>query len=91
MALLECKIRDGLRPAEVTVELKDFSGRPQYLPIDRDFIEHEEGKPYLPVSVVHIDRDSQAVLVGLPVEADSGAHRIWVWPRQLKYLTEEMA
>jgi hypothetical protein len=30
------------------------------------------------VRLLHVDKDSDAALVSLPVEADSGANRIWV-------------
>jgi hypothetical protein len=33
---------------------------------------------YLPVGVVHRDRERGVALIELPQEADSGAHRLWV-------------
>jgi hypothetical protein len=88
MALLECKVTEGLRKAEATVEIRDFHDRKHFLPVDRDFLRAEGGKNYLPVSVMQIDQKSKAALIGLPLEADSGAHRIWVKVAQLTELTE---
>ncbi|MBI1914486.1 MAG: hypothetical protein HYS12_07070 [Planctomycetes bacterium] len=88
MALLACKVTKGLREAEATVEIKDFHDRNHFLPVDRDFLNVEDGKHYLPVTVMQIDPKSKAALIGLPLEADSGAHRVWVKLAQLTDLTE---
>jgi hypothetical protein len=78
MARLICHISEGARPAEATVEVRDFAGRAEYLPVDRGFLAEEGGKHFLPVGVVQVDPDQRAALVMLPVETDSGAHQIWV-------------
>jgi hypothetical protein len=78
VARIECKVTEGLRDAEATVEVKDYSGRSEFLPIDRGFLSTEGKRHYLPVSVIQIDQRNKAALVSLPVEADSGANRIWV-------------
>jgi hypothetical protein len=86
MARLRCKIGEGARPSEATVELQDSEGRPEYLPVERAFLIADNGDYYLPVSIGHVDRERKLAIVGLPVEADSGAHRIWVNLSQLKNL-----
>ena len=91
MALLESKVTEGLRPAEATVELRDFNNRGHFLPVDRGLVKLEGDKYYLPVSVLHIDEKRQAALVALPVEADSGAHSIWVKLSQLRSPIESPA
>jgi hypothetical protein len=48
------------------------------MPLDRDFVVHRGHGTYLPVRVLHRDERQGAVLIALPVESDSGAHRIWV-------------
>ncbi len=88
MALLECKVSKGLRDAEVTVELSDYSGRREFLPVDGDMIERQGDQSYLPVTVLQIDKAKKAAIVSLPVEADSGAHRIWVKLSNLKDYSE---
>lgn len=80
IALLRCEaVGDGLRLSEATVTIREFDGTPQFLPIDRGALSRRHGGAnYLSVSVIHLDEAQQTALVGLPVEADSGAHRIWV-------------
>jgi hypothetical protein len=84
MARLLCKVTEGLRPAEATVELRDFHGRPEFLPVHRDFLVLEGERSYLPVALVHIDERHKAALVALPDEADSGAHCLWARLADLK-------
>jgi hypothetical protein len=78
MALVQCEVSDGLRDAEATVTIMSYAGRPEYLPVDRGFLRHEGENHYLPVAVIHTDEAKGAILIALPVEADSGAYRIWV-------------
>ena len=78
MALVLCEVSDGLRDAEATVTIMSYGGRPEFLPVDRGFVRREGDQNYLPVAVLHTDEARGAVLISLPVEADSGAHRIWV-------------
>src|SRR5437879_4942013 len=84
MALVACQVGPGLRDKEATVEVVDYHGQKEYMPIDRDFIVQEDGHSFLPVRLIHIDKGQQAALIGLPIEADSGAHRIWVRLPSLK-------
>jgi hypothetical protein len=49
-----------------------------FLEIQRDFVTQRQGQGYLPIGVVGVDRDKGVTLIEFPVEADSGAHRIWV-------------
>jgi hypothetical protein len=76
MALVRCEVSEGLRSSEATVAVRDYTGRPEYLPVDRGLLVGGNGKSLLPVRVISQDRN--AVLVELPDETDSGAHRIWV-------------
>jgi hypothetical protein len=78
MAEMICQVSAGLRPSEATVMLRDFDGRKEFMPIERDFLSQEGERYYLPVSLLHIDEAQRAALIALPVEADSGANRIWV-------------
>jgi len=88
MDMLICEVSEGARSAEATVTVKDVQGRREFLPVDRQLIVEEGGKHYLPVTIVHIDEAKKLALVALPVEADSGAHRIWVKRSQLRQPTE---
>jgi hypothetical protein len=38
----------------------------------------ENGAHYLAVWPIHFDEPNKRVLISLPVEADSGAHRVWI-------------
>jgi hypothetical protein len=84
MAQVICEVSEGLRKAEATVKLVTFDGRPEFLPVDRGFLSSEDGKDYLSVPIIHISDDKKAALIALPVEADSGAHRVWVHLDRIK-------
>lgn len=84
MALVFCEVSEGLRRSEATVKLTSYDGRPEFLPVDRGLLSQEKGRHYLSVGLVHVSPEQSAALVSLPVEADSGAHRIWVRLDQLK-------
>jgi hypothetical protein len=91
MARVVCSVTEGARPAEATVEVRDYQGRPEYLPVDSALVVAENGTSYLSVAVIHVDPTKKAALVALPVEADSGANRIWVKLASLTDLTEASA
>jgi hypothetical protein len=55
MALVVYDVTSRLRKAEATVEVKDFTGQSEYLPVDREFLTDEGGKHYLPVTVLAED------------------------------------
>jgi hypothetical protein len=44
---------------------------------------------YLPVPVIHVDPNNKAALISLPIEADSGAQRIWVSLADVRNLPAE--
>lgn len=92
MAMLECEVSEGLRNAEATVKVVAYDGRPEFMPVARAFLRREGDKDFLPVAVIHIDEPKGAALVSLPLEADSGANRIWVNLIQLRdYKKESVA
>ena len=78
MAQVVCEVSEGLRKAEATVKLVSYDGRPEFLPVDRGLLSAENGRQFLSVGLLHISQAKKAALVSLPVEADSGAHRVWV-------------
>ena len=85
MVRVLCEVSEGLRESEATVKLVTFDGRPEFLPVDRGFVTTEGGQTYLSVGLVHVSPEKKAALVSLPVEADSGAHRVWVKLESLKH------
>jgi hypothetical protein len=79
MAQLLCtKVEEGLRPAEATVTIQEYDGRPQYLPVDRELLTQQGQSCYLPVRILGVDGVKKLALIALPIEADSGANRLWV-------------
>jgi hypothetical protein len=78
MAFVICEVSEGLRKSEATVKIVTFDGRPEFLPVDRGLLSNLGDSHYLSVPVIHISHDKKAALIALPVEADSGAHRVWV-------------
>ncbi len=85
MAQLLCQISEGLRPAEANVRIEEYNGIPHYLPAHRDFLTREGGNYYLPVTLLWIDEAKKVALVGLSIETDSGANRLWVKLDQLMH------
>lgn len=78
MPYVLCSVGDGLRPSEVTVEVRDIDERPEFLRVHKDFVKSIDGRFFLPIGVVHHDREKNLSLIELPHEADSGANRLWV-------------
>ena len=78
MAQVLCQVSEGLRKSEATVKLTTYEGRPEFLPVDRGLVSSENGSFYLSVGLLHINPQKKAALISLPIEADSGAHRVWV-------------
>ncbi len=79
MAKIRCEgVSAGLRDSEVVAKFLDYHGRTHFIRVERDFLAEEDGVFYLPVGIVHIDSQKQAVLVELPHEAETGANRLWV-------------
>jgi len=68
----------GLRAADVIATIRDLQGRNHFLQIERDFLTQDNGHSYLPVSVIHRDVQTGAVLIEFPHEAETGVNRIWV-------------
>jgi len=78
MASVLCEVHPGVGKVDVSVSVRDTDNVPTFLQIERDFVTHRKGKTFLPIGVVYRDKDKGVALIEFPVEADSGAHRIWV-------------
>jgi hypothetical protein len=75
------EVSRGLRADWRSVGIKDVNGVREYLQVPADFLTPgEDGKQYITVGVIWQDLKTKAILIELPHEADSGAHRLWVWP-----------
>ncbi len=78
MALVLCEVRPGVGKMDVSVNVRDTENVPTFLQVERDFVANQQGRTYLPIGVVFRDKEKGVALIEFPVEADSGAHRIWV-------------
>lgn len=84
MAKVRCdRVSDGLRPSEAVASMLDYHGRRHFIRVERDFLSQKNGDRYLPIGIVHIDPKTNAVLIELPHEAETGANRLWVRQEQL--------
>ena len=88
MTNLRCEVAEGLRQAEVSITVTEFDGRLQYFPLDRGLVSRIDNRNTIPVRVIQRDDEADAFLVSLPVEADSGTHRIWVRAGHLEQVKE---
>jgi hypothetical protein len=78
MALVLCEVHPGLGARDASVAVRDVQNVRTFLHVDRAFLSRHQDRAYLPVGVVHRDRERGVALIELPHEADSGAHRLWV-------------
>jgi hypothetical protein len=91
MAWVQCEVSEGLRRSEATVKLMTYEGRSEFIPVDRGLLSEKGENHFLSVGLVHLSPEQEAALVSLPVEADSGAHRVWVRLSALKQEQETHA
>lgn len=78
MALVRCEVTEGPRGGFKTVGVPSIEGHTEYLTIEERFLVRRDNAYLLPVRLIGRDRRFDTVLVQLPVEADSGANRVWV-------------
>jgi hypothetical protein len=79
LALVLCEVYYPKQPSVAcSVTVRDTNNQPTSLEIQRDFVAHRDGKTWLPIGVVYRDKEKGSALIEFPVEANSGAHRIWV-------------
>jgi hypothetical protein len=76
---VECVIEteSGLAGTSV-VHVSDAANTKQYLRVARSDVHRAKGKTYIGIGLVQLDYKDRRALVELPMEADSGARRIWV-------------
>jgi hypothetical protein len=80
------RVGPGMREDERTVAIRDIFGRREFLRVPYGFLTHEGDKYYVPVGVVHIDKEKQLVLIELPQEGECGSWRLWVRVSDLLWL-----
>ena len=78
MALLACEATEGPRPGYKTIGVASVEGHLEYLSIEERFLVRRDEGYLLPVRLIGRDPRHNTALIQLPVEADSGANRVWV-------------
>jgi hypothetical protein len=78
MALIPCEVTEGPRAGYKAVGVPSIEGHTEYLAIEDRFLVRRDKAYFLPVQLIGRDRRYDTALVQLPVEADSGANRVWV-------------
>ncbi len=78
MQFVACKLGSLVGEVAASVAVRDHADAPTYLHLDRGLVIQRQGRHYVPIGLVHRDKEQGLALIEFPVEADSGAHRIWV-------------
>jgi hypothetical protein len=78
MMLVRCEVHPGVGTVAVSVAVRNTNNEPTFLEMDRNMVTRRRGQTYIPVGEVYRDKEKGVALVEFPVEAWSGAHRIWV-------------
>lgn len=68
----------GLRSDERTVVLHDAQGKKEFLRLDLVYLYKRGSEDFLPVTVLHEDRDKDVILIELPHESEGGTSRLWI-------------
>ena len=90
MELLKCDVTEGPRPGFKAVGVASIEGFVEFLSIEDRFLVTQGHECFLPVRVIGRGKKYDTVLVQLPVEADSGANRIWVSDQALSPTSDEV-
>jgi hypothetical protein len=78
MALLNCEAMEGPRDGYKTIGVASIEGHTEFFAIEVRFLVRRGNDWLLPVQLIGRDRRYDTALVQLPVEADSGANRVWI-------------
>jgi hypothetical protein len=76
---VECTVivPNGIMDSQV-VKVIDTDNLGHMLRVAKGSLVEKDGRKYLPVGLVTLDRERRRALVELPQEADSGTRRVWV-------------
>ena len=78
MTLVKCDITEGPRDGYKTIGVTSAEGRTEYMDIEVRFLADLDGEQRLAIRVIGRDKKQKLYLIQFPVEADSGANRVWV-------------
>lgn len=90
MPLLKCEVTEGPRPGYKAIGVASIEGRNEYFSIEERCLVRQGNEYLLPVWLIGRDPRYQTALVQLPVEADSGANRVWVKGDSLTVAPDEV-
>lgn len=90
MELIKCDVTDGPRPGTKSIAVASVEGHSEFLSIEERFLVARRGELLLPVRLIGRDKNYGTVLVQLPVEADSGANRVWVMESAMSDAPDEV-
>jgi hypothetical protein len=90
MALVSCEVTEGPRQGFKTIGVVSIEGHTEYMAIGERFLVRSNDTWLLPVQIIGRDRRYDTALVQLPVEADSGANRVWVKYTLLRETPDEV-
>jgi hypothetical protein len=83
-------VTEGPRPGFKAVGVGSIEGHTEYFTIEERFLLRRGEAWLLPVQLIGRDRRYDTVLVQLPVEADSGANRVWVRGKSVEEAPDEV-
>jgi hypothetical protein len=75
---VRCDVSAGMLERDITVCVKDVKGGRQFLHVTPTMVNYYDGQPFLSVGLIQVDRKARRALIELPIEADSGANRMWM-------------
>jgi hypothetical protein len=75
---VECEATPSPLYDTEVVAVPDETDNRHFLRVAQGVVHRSNGKSYLPIGIVEVDRRRGRVLIQLPYEADSGANRLWV-------------
>ena len=90
MPLIQCEVTEGPRVGFKAIGIESIEGHTEHLAIEEKFLVPKDDAYLLFVSLVGRDRRNKMVLIQLPVEADSGANRVWVSEQALSPAADEV-
>ena len=78
MELIRCEVTEGSRAGFKAIGVQSVEGFAEFFTIEDRFLVEKNGDYLLPVRVIGKDPRYGTLLIQLPVEADSGANRVWI-------------
>ena len=81
---VECETTPSDLYETEVVGVPDETGNIHFLRLAQGAVHRVGEKSYLPIGIVEVDQRRGRVLIQLPIEADSGANRLWIPLKQFR-------